>query len=351
MPRFRTSRILLTTLLGLGLAVGATPALAQAKKAPAAKKAPVAKKAAAPAKKAAPPVSPENKKKMQDRLAGFKFGMTKDEVLATLEKQVAEKYDERLKATTDVAQQDRIRKEKRSEIGRVKQTYVTFEMNKPSPWDVSIVEEEFVHGTNEAMMERWENDGGKNNRRFFFFHEGKLWKMFIQLDVSILPEDKKNFETFSAVMVGQFGPGAVAGSVNPWSTPDLAVRPAEPAPGATDPPPPRRASPRPRGATSGGGRPAPPPPRRRPRRRRPARPPSGALPQTAPGAPPTRAPRPRPLLPRGGTRRGNPAGGRAHQGRAECNRPHRGWGQPSPTQASWARGCWPGCSGRPRPAR
>jgi len=224
MPRFRTSRILLTTLLGLGLAVGATPALAQAKKAPAAKKAPVAKKAAAPAKKAAPPVSPENKKKMQDRLAGFKFGMTKDEVLATLEKQVAEKYDERLKATTDVAQQDRIRKEKRSEIGRVKQTYVTFEMNKPSPWDVSIVEEEFVHGTNEAMMERWENDGGKNNRRFFFFHEGKLWKMFIQLDVSILPEDKKNFETFSAVMVGQFGPGAVEGSVITWTTADLEVR-------------------------------------------------------------------------------------------------------------------------------
>ena len=224
MPRFRTSRILLTTLLGLGLGVGATPALAQAKKAPAAKKAPVAKKAAAPVKKAAPPVTPENKKKMQDRLAGFKFGMTKDEVLATLEKQVAEKYDDRLKATTDVAQQDRIRKEKRSEIGRVKSTYVSFEMNKPSPWDVSIVEEEFVHGTNEAMMERWENDGGKNNRRFFFFHEGKLWKMFIQLDVSILPEDKKNFETFSAVMVGQFGPGAVEGSIITWTTPDLEVR-------------------------------------------------------------------------------------------------------------------------------
>src|SRR3990167_6073820 len=224
MPRFRTSRILLTTLLGLGLAIGATPAFAQTKKAPAAKKAPVAKKAVVPAKKAAPPVSPENKKKMQDRLAGFKFGMTKDEVLGTLEKQVAEKYDERLKATTDVAQQDRIRKERRSEISRVKSTYVTFEMNKPSPWDVSIVEEEFVHGTNEAMMERWENDGGKNNRRFFFFHEGKLWKMFIQLDVSILPEDKKNFETFSAVMVGQFGPGAVEGSIITWTTPDLEVR-------------------------------------------------------------------------------------------------------------------------------
>ena len=48
------------------------------------------------------------------------------------------------------------------------------------------------------MLERWENAGGKNQRRFFFFHEGKLWKMFVSLDVSILPEDKRNFETFEA---------------------------------------------------------------------------------------------------------------------------------------------------------
>lgn len=225
MPRFRTSRILLATLLGLGLA--ATPSLSQAapaKKAAAKKTAP--KKAAAKkaAPKKAPPVSAETKKKMQERMAGFKFGMTKDEVLAALEKQIAEKYDEKLKGTTDVAAQDRIRRDKKADLARIKQTYVTFELNKPSPWDVSIVEEEFAHGTGEAMMERWENEGGKNNRRFFFFNEGKLWKMFISLDVSILPEDKKNFETFSGVMTAQFGAGEVEGGVITWRTSDLDVR-------------------------------------------------------------------------------------------------------------------------------
>jgi hypothetical protein len=222
MPRFRTSRILLASLLGLGLGLAASPSYAQAtKKAPAAKKAPAKK---VPPKKKAPPVSAANKKNMQERMAGFTFGMTKDEVLGALEKQISEKYDDRLKTTTDVAAQDRIRRDKKAELARVKQTYVTFELNKPSPWDVSIVEEEFAHGTGEAMMERWENEGGKNNRRFFFFHEGKLWKMFISLDVSILPEDKKNFETFSSVMTSQFGPGDIEGGVITWRTPDLEVR-------------------------------------------------------------------------------------------------------------------------------
>ncbi len=218
MPRFQLPRLVLISLVGLGLA--ASPALAGDKKKPAA-----AKKAPAPKKKAPAVVSAENKKKLATNLLGdFKFGMTKDEVLTVLEKEINAKYEERIKATTDVAVQDRIRKERKGELARVKSTYTTFEPNKPSPWDVSIIEGEFAHGTNEAMMERWENAGGKNNRRFFFFYEGKLWKMFVSLDVSILPEDKKNFETFSAVMQGQYGPGDVEGGVITWNTGEFQAR-------------------------------------------------------------------------------------------------------------------------------
>ena len=221
MPRFSSmfARTILVGSLSLGVAV---PALAAPKKAAPAKKAPATAKPAP--KKKAPPVSAENKKKLEERMAGFKFGMSKDEILAVLEKQISEKYDEKLKATTDVAAQDRVRKDKKTELSRVKSTYVTFDAGKPSPWDVSIIEEEFAHGTDEAMMERWENEGGKNNRRFFLFYQGKLAKMFISLDVSVLPEDKKNFDSFLAVMTGQFGQGDVEGSTITWTTPDLEVR-------------------------------------------------------------------------------------------------------------------------------
>ena len=170
------------------------------------------------------PVSPAHKKALAELYGGFKFGMTKDEVIAVFSKQLDERYDDKIKATTDIAAQDRLRRDKRNEVTRLQQSYISFDTGKPSPWDVSIVEDEFAHSTSEAMLERWENQGGKNQRRFFFFFEGKLWKMFVSLDVSILPEDKKNFATFRSVMEGKYGPGDVEGGRISWRTDDLEAR-------------------------------------------------------------------------------------------------------------------------------
>jgi hypothetical protein len=192
--------------------------------------APVAQVQAKPAadKKAKPrkptPVSAEHKKAFAELYAGFKFGMTKEEVIAVFVKQLDESYEERIKATTDMTAQDRLRRDKRIEISRLQSAYTTFEGTKPSAWDVSIVEGEFAHNTGEAMLERWENQGGKNERRFFFFYEGKLWKMFLSLDVSILPEDKKNFATFQAAMEGRYGPGEVEQTRITWRTPEFDAR-------------------------------------------------------------------------------------------------------------------------------
>jgi hypothetical protein len=209
----RIDRLALGLMLGLPL-LGFAPATAVSK--------PVAAKAAKPPK--ATPVSAEHKKALAELYGGFKFGMTKDEVIGVFAKQLDERYDEKIKATTDLAAQDRLRRDKKSEIARLESSYIKFEASKPSPWDVSIVEEEFAHNTNESMLERWENQGGKNQRRFFFFYEGKLWKMFVSLDVSILPEDKKSFATFRQVMEGKYGPGDVEGGKITWRTPEFDVR-------------------------------------------------------------------------------------------------------------------------------
>ena len=215
MRRF-TSRMILVSLL-LGAGAGAAIA-APKQKAP-----PPAKTAKPPPKKVVPPVTAEGKKKLAELYAGFKFGMSKDEVVAVLKKQLDQKYEEKIKATTDVRAQDNLRAEKRGEVARISQSYTAFE-GKRSGWDVSIIEEEFAHNTGEAMLERWENSGGKNQRRFFFFHEGKLWKMFVSLDVSILPEDKKSFETFEKVMQGQYGAGDVEAGLITWRTDEFHVR-------------------------------------------------------------------------------------------------------------------------------
>ncbi len=213
MRRFTSRTVLVTLLLGLGL--GAAPAVAQ-RKAP-------AKTMKAPPKKAVPPVTVEGRKKLAELYAGFKFGMSKDEVLGVLRKQLDQKYEEKIKATTDVRAQDTFRAEKKAELARANQSYMTFQ-GKRTGWDDTIIEEEFAHNTGESMLERWENSGGKNQRRFFFFHDGRLWKMFVSLDVSILPEDKKNFETFEKVMQGQYGAGDVEPGLITWRTDEFHVR-------------------------------------------------------------------------------------------------------------------------------
>jgi len=226
----RGIRSALVMSLLFGLAASPTLAQAQTKKAAPAKKAPAkapakaAPKKAAPVKKAPPPmVNAEQKKALVEKMAGFKFGMTKDEILGVLQKQINERYEEKIKATTDVAQQDRYRKEKKAELGRVSQTYVKFD-GKSTGWDVSIIEGEFAHNTSEALMERWENDNGKNNRRFFFFYNDRLWKMFISLDVSMIPEDKRNFDTFKGVMESQYGKGAIDGGTIAWRAGEFEAR-------------------------------------------------------------------------------------------------------------------------------
>jgi hypothetical protein len=208
----RMSRIIIAVLLG------SLPAASTAANA-----APQPRTAAAK-KVRRTPVSAAHKKTLAELYGGFKFGMTKDEVIAVFSKQLDERYDEKIKATTDLAAQDHLRREKKSEVARLEGSYIKFETSKPSPWDVSIVEEEFAHNTNESMLERWENQGGKNQRRFFFFFDGKLWKMFVSLDVSILPEDKKNFATFQSVMEGKYGPGDVEGGKITWHTDEFEAR-------------------------------------------------------------------------------------------------------------------------------
>jgi hypothetical protein len=213
----RMCRIMIAALVAsLGGSAPAAPPAAHAGPRP---------QVAAGAKKARrTPVSPAHKKTLAELHGGFKFGMTKDEVIAVFSKQLDERYDDKIKATTDIAAQDRLRRDKKNEVSRLQQSYISFDTGKPSPWDVSIVEDEFAHNTGEAMLERWENQGGKNQRRFFFFFDGKLWKMFVSLDVSILPEDKKNFATFQSVMEAKYGPGEVEGGKIAWHTDEFEVR-------------------------------------------------------------------------------------------------------------------------------
>ena len=217
MPRTRTIAAL-SLGLGLGLAVQAHDAEARTKKKPTPTKPTKADKPAAPAGPTA-----EQKKALGELMGAYKFGMSKDEIIVQLTKQIDERYAEQIKQTSDVYTQDKLRKEKQKEITRVKQSVVDFD-GKKSGWDVSLIDEEFAHNTGESMLYYWENEGGKNQRRFFFFHEGKLWKMFLAFDTKQLSPESRNFGYFAALLEQRYGKGKMEGDHVEWATPEFAVR-------------------------------------------------------------------------------------------------------------------------------
>jgi len=139
----------------------------------------------------------------------FSFGMSKDKVLKVLARQLNERYEDKVKETQDVYKQDALRREKKAELKKIKKTYTEF-TGKKTGWDVSIIDDQFAHKTDESMLVYWENSpDGKDQRRFFFFHHGELYKMFITLDSSMLPPDQRTFDFFKGLMVKRYGPGNV----------------------------------------------------------------------------------------------------------------------------------------------
>ena len=206
--------------LGFAFAAGhAGDAWARGKKKPPATK-PVKTPAKPPA--AAAPTA-EQKKAMAELMGAYKFGMSKDDIIGQLTKQIDERYADQIKGTSDVLTQDKLRKEKQKEITRVKQSYVDFD-GKKSGWDVSLIDEEFRHKTGESMITYWENEGGKNQRRFFFFYNGKLWKMFIAFDTKQLASENRNFGYFSALLEQRYGKGVVDGNTERWDAGEFTVR-------------------------------------------------------------------------------------------------------------------------------
>ena len=152
--------------------------------------------------------SKDHIKALKELMGAFKFGMSRDDVIEVVKTQISERYAEQISNTSDVYRQDELRRKRDKEIKRMRDSLVEF-TGKRSGWDVSIIDDQFQHSTEESMLVYWENFQGRNQRRFFFFFEGNLYKMFIALDTSSmkLRDDQQNFEFFQGMMTARFGPG------------------------------------------------------------------------------------------------------------------------------------------------
>ena len=187
-PILRSFSFVLAALAVLTLA--ASPSLA---------KKPVAKKATAP-KEAAPQTA-----RAISELAGkFKWDISPDDAMKIVSDEITARFDERIKKETSPASQDKILRERNDAMAKMKDSYVKFDGQKTG-WDVSLVDHEFAHKNNESMFVIWEKD----QRRFLFFHNDKLWKQFIAFNAENTIFKDKTFDDFADLIQKRYGPAAM----------------------------------------------------------------------------------------------------------------------------------------------
>jgi hypothetical protein len=159
---------------------------------------------AAPAKPAADEsAKPKGKGKDPSELeklkGDYRWGMNPDDVTAKVQDKIRASYEDKLaKTANDPSRHDRLRKEMMGEVDKVKTKVVKFDGQK-SGYDVSIIDQEFLHNAGESMVVMKED----TSDRYFFFKDDRLYKMFIAFDKEIL--QGKSFREFGQLMQAKFG--------------------------------------------------------------------------------------------------------------------------------------------------
>jgi hypothetical protein len=183
-PVRSSSKLLTVGVLWLGLAAPVSPVL-------------VGRAEAAPPKGAARSAA---RGTIPELMGKFTWGMSPDDVVKTLAEDIHDRYVELIKNERNTYKQDQLRVKEKEEVDKVRASLVQFDGSK-SGWDSSIIEKEFVHGNGESMMIRWEKD----QRRFLFFWQGKLYKQFIAFDASHPAFSGKTFDGFTDAIQARYG--------------------------------------------------------------------------------------------------------------------------------------------------
>lgn len=141
-----------------------------------------------------------NARALSELSGKFKWGMTVADVLKVIGDELDAKYVELLKKETDIYRQDQLRKQQKEDLDKVKDSLVKFDGQK-SGWDTSIIDKEFGQRNDESMIVLWEKD----QRRFLFFWQEKLYKQFIAFNAEHPAFAGKNFDDFAKLIQNRYG--------------------------------------------------------------------------------------------------------------------------------------------------
>jgi hypothetical protein len=114
----------------------------------------------------------------------FRWGMTPDQVIDVLAADVEREYGERQKKAKTAQRQDRNRAWKRDQIQALKANHVRFKKALNHRWGVSLIQFEYEDDNNEEMV--WVKTT-PTLRKFYFFKDGELWKIFYAYSTDTWP--------------------------------------------------------------------------------------------------------------------------------------------------------------------
>ena len=119
-------------------------------------------------------------------LEGMRWGMSRDEVLEALKREVEAEYQERQKATRDPVVQDKNRSWKREELDKLSLNLVSFDKRTQHKWGVSLIQFEYEDDTGETML--WLRSNS-NLKKFYFFKNDTLWKVIYAYGMDSWPKE------------------------------------------------------------------------------------------------------------------------------------------------------------------
>jgi len=138
------------------------------------------------ASKPAQPAKVDTEASIKALMEGYTMGMSKAEVAAKLKTDVEKYFKTLMDKERTPTGKDEVRKKMENAIAKIKQNTVEF-TGKDTPWNTSIVDDQFAHRNNESMIANLT----ENQQKFFFFYNDKLYKIFIAL-----PEEQYAGYTF-----------------------------------------------------------------------------------------------------------------------------------------------------------
>ena len=141
----------------------------------------------------------ETKTAIIKMMGEFKWDMRSEKVIDALELDLRKGYVPKIRKMKDPLKQDSMRREMMAKVKELRKNLVKF-VGKRTPWDVSLIDKEFSHKNDESMVPQW----GKRDRRFYFFHDDGLYKLYIAFNADLF--EGKTFEDFAGVMEARFGP-------------------------------------------------------------------------------------------------------------------------------------------------